>query len=343
MGNRMTTDTAPTRLNVLLVAAAAVIVIAGLKAAAIILIPLLLAVFISIINIPFLRWMVNKRVPKGLAVALIILLLVLIMLSVASFLGGTVNAFYKDIPIYEQRFRKLIIENLAWAQQHGFAVTDAMVREYVNPGQVMGAATSVLTSVRGLLTSTLLILLIIMFVLLEASGFPDKVKRAFGSETRALNHFRGINHSIQRYLVLKTGSSFATGLLVWGFLLWMDVPYASLWAVIAFLFNYIPTIGSIVAAIPAIIVALIAKDPFTAGVVAVWYTVVNTLIGSIIEPRLMGKSLGISPMVVFLSLIFWGWLWGPIGMILSVPLTMGFKIAMEANPSTAWLATLLDP
>jgi AI-2 transport protein TqsA len=339
----MTTDTSPARLNLLLAAAAAVIVISGLKAAATILIPLLLAVFISIINIPFLRWMVQKKVPKGVAVAFIILILMLILFSVASFLGGTVNAFYKDIPVYERRFRSLILDNLAWAQQHGIVVTDAMVREYINPGQVMGAATSLLNSLRGLLTSTLLIMLIIMFILLEASGFPDKVKRAFGNGTAALEHFRGINRSIQRYLLIKTGSSIATGILVWLILFWLEVPYPSLWAVTAFLLNYIPTIGSIVAAIPALIMALIANDPMTAGIVTIWYIVVNTLIGSIIEPRLMGKSLGISPMVVFLSLIFWGWLWGPIGMILSVPLTMGFKIAMEANPSTVWLATLLDP
>lgn len=329
--------------NVLVIAAAAVIVVAGLKAAASILIPLLLAAFIAVISIPVMRFMVNKRIPKGIAVAIVLLGLLTIVFLIGSFFGGTVNAFYKDIPIYEQKFRHLLVANLSWLNSHGIEVTDQTLREYINPGKVMSTATGLLNSLRGLLTSTLLILLIIMFILLEASGFPEKLKRAFGDTTQALEHFRGINHSIQRYLVLKTIISLITGVLVWFFLWLLDVPYASLWGVVAFLLNYIPTIGSIVASIPAIIVALVAQDAMTAAMVAGLYIVINTLLGSVIEPRLMGNSLGISPLVVFISLIFWGWLWGPIGMILSVPLTMGLKIALAANPNSRWLATLLDP
>lgn len=337
------TEAAPKKGNILIIAAAAVIVIAGLKAAASILIPFLLAIFIAVIAAPFMRFMVNHRVPKGIAVAIVLLALITLVFLIGSFFGGTVNAFYKDIPIYEQKFRHMLVANLSWLNSHGIEVSDQALREYINPGKVMSTATTVLNSLRGLLTTTLLILLIIMFVLLEVSGFPEKLKRAFGETTQVLEHFRGVSHSVQRYLVIKTAISAITGLLVWFGLWLLDVPYASLWGVVAFFLNYIPTIGSIVAAIPAVIVSLIVQDVMTASIVAGLYIVVNTALGNIIEPRLMGNSLGISPLVVFSSLIFWGWLWGPIGMILAVPLTMGLKIALAVNPNSRWLATLLDP
>jgi len=327
--------------NVLVIGAAAVIVIAGLKAAGPILIPLLLAVFIAILTIPLVRLMVRYRVPESLAVALVLLLLFGLVILLASFIGSTVNAFYKDIPLYEERFNQLSHTYIEWLRAKGFHVSNDIVRQYINPGQVMRMVAGVLNSLRGMLTSTLLILLIIMFILLEASGFPEKLKRAFGKTTRVLEHFRTISYSVQYYLRLKTLVSLVTGLLVWIALTYLDVPYASLWAVTAFLFNFIPTIGSIVAAIPPMLIALIMIDPITALSVGIFYIVINTLLGSVIEPRLMGNSLGISPLVVFLSLVFWGWVWGPIGMILSVPLTMVVKIALGVNPNSRWLATLL--
>lgn len=327
--------------NIIVVAAAAVIVIAGLKTAGPLLIPLLLAVFIAALTMPLVRLMVRYRVPEALAVTIVLLFLLGLVLLFASFIGSTVNAFYKDIPLYEERFNQLSHTYIEWLRAKGFAVSNEIVRQYMNPGQVMRMVAGVLNSLRGMLTSTMLILLIIMFILLEASSFPEKLKRAFGNTTRALEHFQSIGYSIQYYLRLKTIISFVTGLLVWIVLTYLDVPYAALWAVTAFLFNFIPTIGSIVAAIPPMVLALIMIDPITAITVGIFYLIINTLLGSMIEPRLMGNSLGISPLVVFLSLVFWGWVWGPIGMILSVPLTMVLKIALGINPNSRWLAVLL--
>lgn len=325
----------------IVILASAVIVIAGLKVAGSILIPFLLAAFIAVLTMPFVRWINKFKVPEAIGVLFVLLFLLMLVLLIGSFIGGTVNAFYKDIPLYEARFHSLTSHYIALLNSYGFEISESNLRQFMNPGQMMKTATMVLNSLRGMLTTTLLILLIIMFMLLEGSGLPDKLKRAFGENTRVLQHFQTVSKSVQFYLVLKTIISVVTGILVWLGLVWLDVPYASLWGVIAFLLNYIPTIGSIVAAIPAIIIALITIDAVTASLVAVLYTVINTLLGSILEPRLMGNSLGISPLVVFGSLVFWGWLWGPIGMILCVPLTMVLKIIFETNPSSEWLAILL--
>lgn len=327
--------------NIIVIAAAAVIVIAGLKTAGPILIPLLLAVFIATLTMPLVRFMVRYRVPEVLSVVVVLLFLLGLVLLFASFIGTTVNAFYKDIPLYEDRFNHLSHTYIEWLRAKGFAVSNDIVRQYINPGQIMRMVAGVLNSLRGMLTSTMLILLIIMFILLEASSLPDKLKRAFGNTTSVLEHFSTISYSIQYYLRLKTIISFVTGLLAWAALKYLEVPYAELWGVTAFLFNFIPTIGSFVAAIPPILLALIMIDPITAISVAIIYIIINTVVGSVIEPRLMGNSLGISPLVVFLSLVFWGWVWGPIGMILSVPLTMVAKIALGVNPSSRWLAVLL--
>jgi len=136
--------------------------------------------------------------------------------------------------------------------------------------------------------------------------------------------------------------SLGTGMTI-GIVLWViGVDYAPVWALVAFLLNYIPNIGSIIAAVPAVLVALIQIGPAAALATGISYIVINTLFGNVIEPRMMGRTLGLSTLVVFLSLVFWGWILGPVGMLLSIPLTMVVKIALETNPHSRWLATLLD-
>jgi predicted PurR-regulated permease PerM len=128
---------------------------------------------------------------------------------------------------------------------------------------------------------------------------------------------------------------------LWVWILGVDFPI--IWGVLAFLLNYVPNLGSIVAAIPPMLLAFVQYGGGTAFLVAAGYTVINLVIGNIIEPRFMGQGLGLSTLVVFLSLVFWGWLFGPVGMLLSVPLTMMLKIGFESHPDTRWLAIVLGP
>jgi len=133
----------------------------------------------------------------------------------------------------------------------------------------------------------------------------------------------------------------STGIAI-GIWLWLlEIDYALLWALLAFLLNYVPNIGSIIAAIPAVLLALIQFGMGASLITALGYAVVNLVIGSFIEPKFMGRGLGLSTLVVFLSLVFWGWVLGPIGMLLSVPLTMILKIALQSNDDTRWIAIIL--
>jgi predicted PurR-regulated permease PerM len=116
-----------------------------------------------------------------------------------------------------------------------------------------------------------------------------------------------------------------------------------LWGLVAFLFNFVPNIGSIIAAVPALLLALVQLGPGPALAAGAGYLVVNIVMGNVVEPRFMGRGVGLSTLVVFLSLVFWGWVLGPVGMLLSVPLTMVVKLALEANPETRWIAVLIGP
>ena len=127
---------------------------------------------------------------------------------------------------------------------------------------------------------------------------------------------------------------------IWVALLGIDFPV--IWGLLAFLLNYIPNLGSIIAAVPPVLLGYIQFGIGRALLVAAGFVVINVVFGNGIEPKLMGRKLGLSTLVVFLSLIFWGWVWGPVGMLLSVRMTIVEKIAMESSPTTRWISIVLD-
>jgi AI-2 transport protein TqsA len=329
-------------VNHLLSVAAAVIIIAGIKAAADMLVPFLFAIFVAIISAPPLHWLVRRGIPEVAAVLLLMLLFLLAGGGLTLFLGGTVNAFYQDIPVYETRITGMTSGLVDWVRLQGVDVPDNVIAEYFNPGMILGLVGSVFNGLGGVLTNALLIMFTVIFILLEASGMPAKLKRAFGEQTSTFDHFGRFSELVQRYLAIKTLVSLGTGVSI-GLALWViGVDYAPVWALIAFLLNYIPNIGSMIAAVPAVLVAMVQLGVGEAVATIVVFVVVNTLFGNVVEPRMMGRSLGLSTLVVFLSLVFWGWVLGPVGMLLSIPLTMVVKIALEVRPRTRWMATLLD-
>jgi predicted PurR-regulated permease PerM len=180
-----------------------------------------------------------------------------------------------------------------------------------------------------------------IFVLLEASTVGTKVEAAFGRGAASLERSRAFLVDLGRYLGIKTLVSFATGFLAF-LLTWsIGLDFPLLWAMLAFLLNYVPTIGSIIAAVPAILLALVQLGPGEAVATMTGFVAINVLFGNIIEPRLMGYGVGISPLIVFVGLIFWYWVFGPVGMLLSVPLTMTLKLALENDARTRWVAIFL--
>jgi predicted PurR-regulated permease PerM len=201
---------------------------------------------------------------------------------------------------------------------------------------------NLLAQVGNILTKGFLIYLTTIFILLEASILPGKIKAAMKNNAQAFDNLAGIADDVKKYLATKTAISLVTGLLITIWLIVLDVKYPVVWGLLAFLLNFVPNIGSILAAIPACILAFLQLGLGPAALAAAGYLFVNIVIGNFIEPRVMGERLGLSTLVVFLSLVFWGWVLGPVGMLLSVPLTMAVKIALQSHPDTRKLAILLD-
>jgi len=336
-------NTQPTALRFFLGLAAFVVVIAGMKTAQNIIVPFLLAAFISIVSVPYLNWLKSKGMPMPFALLVIILVIIAAGVALAALLGTSLDAFSQALPSYQDRLQGKVVELAQWLATKGIDVSDKTFLSFFNPGSAMALASGLLKGLGNVLTNAFLILLTVIFILMEASSFPYKLRAALSSPDHALTETYTVLDNIKRYMSIKLLTSTLTGILVAVGLSIMSVDFAVLWGFFAFLLNFIPNIGSIIAAIPAVLLALLQFGVGGALGVAVLFLVVNVAIGSILEPRWMGKQLGLSPLIVFVSLVFWGWVFGPVGMFLSVPLTISVQIGLAARDDTRWIAVMLGP
>jgi predicted PurR-regulated permease PerM len=325
----------------LLYGAAFVVLVAGVRTAESIVVPFLLAVMLAVICATPLRWMQKKGLPTWLSVLAIVLMLLSIGTITGTVIGTSLIDFTRSLPGYQVRLELKVDELVRWLASHGFEVSGQLLADSFDPGELLRVVGRIFTGVGDVLGKIAIILIITLFILLEISGFPGKLRLAFPTAGGNLLPFSEINDKVRHYLALKTLLSLATGVLVAVWLRIIGVDYALLWGLLAFLLNYVPSIGSFIAAIPAVMLAFLQFGPGDGILTAIGYLVINTMIGNIIEPRVMGEGMGLSTLVVFLSLIFWGWVLGPVGMLLSVPLTMIMKIILAANEETLWIAVLL--
>lgn len=321
---------------------AIVISLAGIKIAAAIVVPFLLSLFVAIICNPAVDFLSVRRVPRGLAIAIVISFIFAIFVGLGGIVGAAVNGFREAIPIYEEQFAVELEWLVVKMSEYNISISMVAVREYFDPAKIMTLVTSTLSSFSSVLGDVFLLLLTVVLMLAEGSGFAKKLHIAFDDSDateKRLDHFL---KSVNKYMAIKTVISLSTGFII-GFALWlMGVDFYVLWALLAFLLNYIPNIGSIIAGVPAVILTFLQLGLGYALAVMGLFVGVNMLMGNVVEPRFMGRSLGLSTLVVFLSLIFWGWLLGMVGMLLSVPLTMIFKIALENSKEGRWFAILLS-
>ncbi len=326
----------------MLAAAAFVVVVAGIQAASSLLIPFLLAAFVAIICLPPMHWLIGRRVPAGLAVLAITLGLILVTILIGAFVGTSVADFSRNLPNYQANLQHQTGALLDWLGRHGLTLNSQLLRDNLNPAVAMGLAGKMVAGLGNALANTFLIVLTVIFLLIEGVALPHKW-RLMGRHAPSTESFGRFVASVNSYLAIKGWVSLATGVVITVWLAVLGVDYPVLWGLVAFLFNFVPNIGSIIAAVPALLLALVQLGPGPALAAAAGYLVVNIVMGNVVEPRFMGKGVGLSTLVVFLSLVFWGWVLGPVGMLLSVPLTMIVKLALEANPDTHWIAVLIGP
>lgn len=323
----------------ILISAAFVVVVAGMRAAESLLVPFLLSLFIAVVCSPLLLWLKKRGLPNGLAILSIIIMIVAIGGAISAVVGSSVAEFRQDIPLYQERLLAMFQGLIDKLKGLGINLDSTMISDNINPGAALRIAGNTLASFGSMMTEAFLILLTVIFIMAEEVGFSEKLKVAQkGSGIEAVHRF---TQSVNHYMAIKMWISLLTASLVFVWLLIIGVSFPLMWALLAFLLNFVPSLGSILAAIPAVLLALVQLNPLSAALTGAGYIAVNMVVGNMIEPRIMGRGLNLSALVVFLSLVFWGWVLGPVGMLLSVPLTMTVKIALESNKDTYWVGVML--
>lgn len=319
-----------------------IVIIAGIKMASEVVVILFLAIFISSIFSTLLNVLEKKNIPRIISYFLILLIVVFISFMFAYVINISLNDFVENLPAYEEKFKNLIINSIHFAQVSGFEIDKQKILNTLSFSSFFGYTTNIIGSIGTFLSKFLLVIIGVAFILAESKSFQTKLKVIFRNNARKLEHFNLFSYNIQRYFVVKSFTSFLTGFIIAIVLSFFGVDYPILWGVIAMLFNFVPVVGSIIASIPAILLALMNLDLSATIWVIVLYVVINISISNILEPKLMGKELGLSPLVIFFSLIFWGYILGIVGMFLAVPITMTLKIAFDSNTSSHWIGILMS-
>jgi len=327
----------------LIIAATLVIITEGINQAQSVLVSLLVAIFLAMLGTPPVLWLERKRIPTVVAALLVVTGMMVTLLIAGAIVGASINSFYSELPVYQARLQGQVSGFRAFLATKGIRGMDRVLLEFVDPGAVMSLTARLLAGLGSALSNIVLILLTTAFILFEASSFPVKLRAVLGHPRQVFPEFTRFVGDIERYMVIKTLISLATGTLVGAWLAILGVDFPVLWGFLAFLLNYVPNVGSTIAAVPAVLLALVQLGMGRAVMAAAGYMAVNFILDNVIEARLMGRRLDLSTLVVFLSLMFWGSLLGPVGMVLCIPLTMTLKFACENNEGTRWIALLLGP
>jgi predicted PurR-regulated permease PerM len=333
----------PRGTRLLVLAATLVVIIWGIHQARSVLASLLVALFLVMLGTPPVLWLERRRIPTLASVLLVVAAMVAILVGAGAIVGTAVSGFSAELPAYQARMQEEVAALQAFLATKGIRQVDKVLFAYANPGAVMGLTSRLLAGLGLALSNVVLILLTTTFILLEASSFPGKLRAVLGHPRRSFPEVTVFVSEMERYMVIKTGISLATGVLVGVWLAILGVDFPVLWGFLAFLLNYVPSVGSSIAAIPAVTLALVQFGVVRALLVTAGYMSINFLLDNVVEMKLMGRKLHLSTLVVFLSLMFWGSLLGLVGAVLCIPLTMTLKFGCENNEGTRWIAALLGP
>jgi predicted PurR-regulated permease PerM len=296
----------------------------------------------------------RHRVPAGLALGITMLMNLGVLAGLITVGVRLLISFWADLPRYLRGLEKYSNDAGVWLEMKGVTGAKATMSGVFDWNTLIGYATQqdVMSNLGGLVGSTfgtlatlfgslVMVLILMLFILLEAHGTQSRLQAVNLSGGPDFSGLMRSASDIQKYLGVKTLISALTGLLA-GFWCWFfDLHYPLLWALLAFLFNFIPAVGSAAACIPAVVEALVQHGPGTAIFVAIGYGGINFCLDTFVQPTMLGNRFGISPLVVILSVIFWGWLWGPLGMFLAVPLTMVLKVLLDNSAEFQWISVAM--
>jgi AI-2 transport protein TqsA len=334
-------ETLPVWLKVLTGLAAFVIVIAGMKAATTILVPFLLALFLAIISAPALFWLQQKGVRPFVAIIFVTIGLLICGTMIGSALAKSIPPLIQSLPQYSEKLRTVMADAAIWMQSRGIPVDVSQLQQTLRPESGVKLLGELFSQIGSLTTMGLLIFFMLVLILLEAATFESKLHSSLSNPEQSMQKLYRIADDVKRYLAVRTSISLIVATLITIWLLVLGVDYAVLWGLLTFVLTFVPNIGVILSAIPPILLALIQLGATKAILAGAGYIVICGILGNFLELLWIGQRMGLSILVVFLSLLFWGWVLGPVGMLLSIPLTMAVKIVLQSNEDTRWIAILL--
>lgn len=314
------------------------------------LIPLAVAVVLRFLLNPAITFFEKRGVPEIISIFLATTTAFLALLLIGTLVGNSIANFGSAFPKYEPRLNALLDRTLGFFNlSTDFFSTDW--QEHLQIGQLLeqfsiaGTVTSILGAISKFLSNTFLVLLFLLFMLMARNQLSHKLEIAFEKKTasKISNVLGNINQDIQKYLVMKTLISLLTATLVSIVLFFFNVEFVLVWGILTFLLNFIPSVGSLIATVLPLTIATIQFESFiTVGWLAMLIFAIQFAIGNILEPRVLGSSLNLSPLVVLMALIFWGWMWGIIGMFLAVPFMVIIKIILENIDELKFLSILMS-
>ncbi len=328
-------------MRILFGAAAFVIILAGIFLAQSVVVLFIVSAFLALLGASSVLWLKSKHISSVFSVLIVMAVMVIILILIGAQVSISVSNFSDELPLLQSRIREQVVKLSILLTNRGIVGTEKFFLEFISPEAVMQLTAGLLARLSSLLSDFVLILLTVTFILLEISSFPIKLRAILGDPKQVFPRFTKFIDDMKRYMVIKTIINLIAGILIGLWMYILGVQYPVLWGFLAFLLHYIPNIGAVISAIPAALLAFVQIGIGSALLVIAGNILVGFIIGNVIEPRLMGRKFGLSTLVVFLSLIFWGSLLGLIGAILCIPLTMTLKFAFESNDSTRWIAVLL--
>jgi len=334
----------PRGLQILLGLAAAVITIAGIRSGASILGPAVLALILTIAVHPLRTYAARFGLPPwaGLIVGVVGVYVVLLLLAVSMVIAAA--RFATLLPDYQAEFNDLVQSSIDVLGTYGVSSSQIEnITSSFDVGQAVSVAGSVLSQLLSLTSNLLFIITLLLFMAMDASHLPEKLQHARAERPAIIEALSQFADGTRRYLVVSTVFGLIVAVLDTVFLAFTPVPEPLLWGLLAFITNYIPNIGFVVGMVPPAILALLEGGPLLMLLVVTVYSVLNFVIQSLVQPKFVGDSVGLSGTLTFLSLVFWGWTLGALGALLAVPLSLLVKaVLVDVDPESQWLSRLLS-
>jgi predicted PurR-regulated permease PerM len=326
-------------LRVMLVLAATVVVLVGIRLRAPILNPIFFAVVLTLLFSPIYSWLKRRGLPSPLALVIMLVVIAAIFVALFFILGVSISKFSGRVGFYTSQLNSQLVDLDALLERLQFSNVD--LRDVIKPSALTDALGTILSGIAGFLSDLFLILVIMLFLLAEGPAMMDRLRAGASGDNPQVERLTTIGRSVVRQFGLRAIVNLVTGAGVTVLLFLLGVDFPLLWGILTFFLSFVPYIGLVLAVTPAVGLALAEFGVSRAALVIAGVIVINILAENILSPMMMGRGLNISPTIVFLSFVFWAWLLGGPGAFLALPITLFVAVMFDTFPETRWLASLI--